>query len=106
MNILTNFFQRNEHRFAPIIPIQEIIDVEIGENLHLPASICTNLEMKQDKLDNPDLELGFGPIVEMSDKHIIIRMQKNDVNNIGIYYSLFDSLNYINVPYRNATKIR
>lgn len=108
MNVLTNFgrsfFQTNEDKITPIIPIQDM-DVELGANLHLPENVCNNLEMKQGKLDNPDLELGFGPIVEMSNKHIIIRMQSiNDNNVVDKYYSLFDSLNYINMSLNNKNK--
>lgn len=109
MNVLTNFgmkfFQNSEDKFSPITPIQDFIDIELGGNIHLPTSTYSNLEMKQDKLDNPDLELGFGPIVEMTNNHIIIRMQTNNNNAIiENYYSLFDSINYINMSYRNEKK--
>jgi hypothetical protein len=108
MDILTNFkaalFESNEVKFDPIIPIRDFMDVELGgDNVHLPMNVYDNLEIKNDKLDNPDLELGFGPIVELTNKHIIIRVQtlKNN-HKIENYYSLFDSLNYINTNFNNS----
>ena len=108
MDILTNLkeslFQEKITQFSPVTPIPEMIDVELGNiNTELHKY---NLEMKDDRLDNPDLELGFGPIVEMTNNHIIIRMQKTNTNNhvIDNYYSLFDSLNYISMSYQHKER--
>ena len=108
MDILTiikeSLFQPS-HRFSPIIPIQEMVDIELG-NINTELKNY-NLEMRHERLDNPDLELGFGPIVEMTNKHIIIRMQTIDINNhiIENYYSLFDSLNYISLSLKNNNSL-
>ncbi len=103
MDILTiikdSLFQ-SRPRFSSIIPIQEIVDIELG-NINTELNKY-NLEMRNERLDNPDLELGFGPIVEMTTNHIIIQMQTININNhvIENYYSLFDSLNYISLSYK------
>jgi hypothetical protein len=104
MDILTqltaSLFQQNELRFTPIIPIQDFVDLEIG-NINEELSKY-NLEIKTDRLDNPDLELGFGPIIETSNNHIIIRIQTTNSNNaiVDKYYSLFDSLTYISMSFK------
>lgn len=107
MDILTqlkdSIFQR-DRRISPIIPVKELLDVEMGDiNTELHKY---NLEMKNESLDNPDLELGFGPIVEMNNSHIIIRIQTTVSNKhvIENYYSLFDSLNYMNMNYKFNNK--
>ena len=86
-----------------ISKIAPSIDIEMGEHIKDDYKRLTN----NNKLQNPDLELGFGPIVEIDEKDIIIDIRKYNYTMIEDYISFMDSINYLSIPskYRNTMPI-
>ena len=96
-SVLFNSNKKKES-ISKIVPS---IDIEMGEHIKDDYKRLTN----NNKLQNPDLELGFGPIVEIDEQDIIIDIRKYNYTMIEDYISFIDSIHYLSLPLKDRNKI-
>lgn len=100
------FGSDEEQKNNKISPKVEIDDVEFGNISIKPIEMhkkeyYSYCEFKN-IIQNPDLELGFGPIVEFSCSDIIVDMDAFEKRGIyENYMSFIDSINYLVAPFKD-----
>jgi len=109
--IVSELFSSDEEpKNKKIYPKVDIDDVELGNisrkviEMHKKEHYAY-CEFKN-IIQNPDLELGFGPIVEFSRSDIIVDM--NAFEKCGIYenyISFMESINYLVAPFKDREAI-
>ena len=94
-NIGSSFFIVEEPKKSQkIIPKVDLGDVELG--IKKKHTFQNNAFELREVLQNPDLELGFGPIVETSFGDIFVHVSVFEPNNIYEKYLPFiESINYL-----------
>lgn len=102
------FYTENKSK---ITPKMEFEDAELG-NVSIPTieiykkeGYTMDCEFKS-TIQNPDLELGFGPIVEISCNDIIVDMNAFEKCKIYENYTSFiDSIIYLATPFKDRSPV-
>lgn len=105
------FYSHEEKNNTKIIPKMEFEDAELGNIITQTFETynkegCTlDCEFKS-IIQNPDLELGFGPIVEISCNDIIVDMKAFEKCKIyENYKSFIDSIIYLTTPFKDRSHV-
>lgn len=103
-------FNENEN-ITNVIPIMDLEDTELGK---ITKKIMEAHE-KENYVDcefksiiqNPDLELGFGPIVEInSDNDVTVDITAFEKNNVyESYISFMETISYLTSSYKNRNEL-
>lgn len=105
------FYSDDNENKMKITPKLEFEDAELG-NVSIPTieiykkeGYTVDCEFKS-IIQNPDLELGFGPIVEMTTHDIIVDMKAFEKCKVyENYKSFIDSIIYLATPFKDRTKV-
>lgn len=93
-----------------IIPKMEFEDVELG-NVTRKMKEINNSEKYvccefKSAIQNPDLELGFGPIVEINSGNVIVDMNAFEKCRIyENYVSFMESISYVASPFKDSESV-
>ena len=109
-----DFFGLNEKsKKRKIIPKAEFEDVELGnvvrklEEMHMPENYIPEKSIYcefKSILQNPDLELGFGPIVEFDREDIFVDMNAFEKCKIyENYVSFMECISYLATPLKDRS---
>jgi hypothetical protein len=101
ITVINSVLFNSNKKKESISKISPSIDIEMGEHIKDDYKLLTN----NNKLQNPDLELGFGPIVEIDEQDIIIDIRKYNYTMIEDYISFIDSIHYLSLPLKDRNKI-
>lgn len=111
ITIASQLFCSNEpHVIGKITPKMELEDLELGNvskkmvDMH-KTNIYVDCEFKS-ILQNPDLELGFGPIVEINCGDVIVDMNAFEKCKIyDNYASFMESISYLATPFKERSAV-
>jgi hypothetical protein len=108
--IASGLFGKSENPDIKIIPKIESEDVELGHasrkviEMHKTEKYM-DCEFKS-IIQNPDLELGFGPIVEINCGDVIVDMNAFEKCNIyENYISFMESISYLATPLKERSYV-
>lgn len=109
--ITSGFFDSNEEsKNKKIVPKMELDELELG-NASRKVMEIHNSEKYIDCefksiIQNPDLELGFGPIVEMNCGEVIVDMNAFEKCKIyENYISFMESISYLATPFKDRSPV-
>ena len=109
--IASSFFTSSEETLSKkITPKMELDDVELG-NVSRKVMAIHNSEKYIDCefksiIQNPDLELGFGPIVEINCGDVTVDMKAFEKCKIyENYMSFMESISYLATPFKDRTSV-
>ena len=106
----SSLFSDGENK-TKITPKMELEDPELGNvniqtiEIYKKEGYMMDCEFKS-VIQNPDLELGFGPIVEISSHDIIVDMKAFEKCKVyENYKSFIDSIVYLATPFKDKTHV-
>lgn len=105
--ITTSFFgQKTMPKITPKIDIEDVEFGNVSKKIFEPNKDIDSNSNFESRLEYPDLELGFGPIVEFDSDNMyvdIYMLQKHKV--VDNYISFIETIRYIVSPYSYKDKV-